>query len=131
MAGMKVVVVKSDDNGNINGDDLAAKVALHSDKLSAIMLTYPSTYGVFEEGVKDICKLIHDNGGQVYMDGANMNAQVGLCNPYDIGADVCHLVCLFRFLYICNFRTIESTQNLLHSTWRYVVDRYMLVYLIY
>jgi glycine dehydrogenase len=91
MAGMKVVVVKSDENGNIDRVDLEEKTKKHAHELSALMITYPSTFGVFEEGVKDMCKLIHDNGGQVYMDGANMNAQVGLCNPGNIGADVCHL----------------------------------------
>uniref|UniRef100_K3W837 Glycine cleavage system P protein n=1 Tax=Globisporangium ultimum (strain ATCC 200006 / CBS 805.95 / DAOM BR144) TaxID=431595 RepID=K3W837_GLOUD len=91
MAGMKVVVVKSDENGNIDRVDLEEKTKKHAHELSALMITYPSTFGVFEEGVKDMCKLIHDNGGQVYMDGANMNAQVALCNPGNIGADVCHL----------------------------------------
>jgi glycine dehydrogenase len=91
MAGMKVVVVKSDDRGNVDREDLEQKVKLHADKLSAFMITYPSTFGVFEEGIKDMVELIHAHGGQVYMDGANMNAQVGLCNPGNIGADVCHL----------------------------------------
>ena len=91
MAGMKVVVVKCDDHGNIDINDLRAKAELHKDHLSCLMVTYPSTHGVFEEGIKEITKLIHDCGGQVYMDGANMNAQVGLTNPYTIGADVCHL----------------------------------------
>lgn len=91
MAGMKVVVVSCDENGNIDVDDLKAKVAKHKANLSAIMMTYPSTHGVFETAAKDICQLIHDNGGQVYMDGANMNAQVGLTSPAFIGADVTHL----------------------------------------
>lgn len=91
MAGMKVVVTKTDDNGNIDLTDLAEKAILHKDNLSALMVTYPSTHGVFESSIKEITKLIHDNGGQVYMDGANMNAQVGLTNPATIGADVCHL----------------------------------------
>ncbi|TMW60921.1 hypothetical protein Poli38472_000963 [Pythium oligandrum] len=91
MAGMKVVVVKSDENGNVDRVDLEEKVKKHSHELSALMITYPSTFGVFEEGVKDMCNLIHEHGGQVYMDGANMNAQVALCNPGNIGADVCHL----------------------------------------
>ncbi|CAK4069454.1 unnamed protein product [Aphanomyces euteiches] len=91
MAGMKVVVVKSDDAGNIDRVDLEEKAKKHANELSALMITYPSTFGVFEEGVKDMCELIHKHGGQVYMDGANMNAQVGLCNPGGIGADVCHL----------------------------------------
>ncbi|MEL6841618.1 MAG: aminomethyl-transferring glycine dehydrogenase, partial [Bacteroidota bacterium] len=91
MAGMKVVVVKTDEIGNIDIDDLREKAEKHSENLSCLMITYPSTYGVFEEGVKDICEIIHQHGGQVYMDGANMNAQVGLTSPGYIGADVCHL----------------------------------------
>lgn len=91
MAGMKVVVTKTDENGNIDVTDLAEKARLHRDNLSALMVTYPSTHGVFESSIKEITKLIHDNGGQVYMDGANMNAQVGFTNPATIGADVCHL----------------------------------------
>ena len=91
MAGMQVVVTKTDERGNIDVADLAEKVALHSENLAALMVTYPSTHGVFESSIKHITKLIHDNGGQVYMDGANMNAQVGLTNPATIGADVCHL----------------------------------------
>lgn len=91
MAGMKVVVTKTDENGNIDVADLAEKAELYKENLSALMVTYPSTHGVFESSIKEITKLIHDNGGQVYMDGANMNAQVGLTNPATIGADVCHL----------------------------------------
>ena len=91
MAGMKVVVTKTDEKGNIDMADLEEKAKLHSANLSALMVTYPSTHGVFESSIKQITKLIHDNGGQVYMDGANMNAQVGLTNPATIGADVCHL----------------------------------------
>ena len=91
MAGMKVVVTKTDEKGNIDVADLEEKAKLHSDKLAALMVTYPSTHGVFESSIKQITKLIHDHGGQVYMDGANMNAQVGLTNPATIGADVCHL----------------------------------------
>ncbi|MDA0865504.1 MAG: aminomethyl-transferring glycine dehydrogenase [Cyanobacteria bacterium] len=91
MAGMKVVAVKCDRDGNIDIADLQAKAEKHSDTLAALMVTYPSTHGVFEEGIRDICALIHQHGGQVYMDGANMNAQVGLCRPADFGADVCHL----------------------------------------
>ncbi|MGB3145613.1 MAG: aminomethyl-transferring glycine dehydrogenase [Maribacter sp.] len=91
MAGMKVVVTKTDEKGNIDVADLEEKVATHADNLAALMVTYPSTHGVFESSIKHITKLIHDNGGQVYMDGANMNAQVGLTNPATIGADVCHL----------------------------------------
>lgn len=91
MAGMKVVVVKSTENGNIDVEDLRKKAQEHKDKLSAIMITYPSTHGVYESAIKEIIKIVHDNGGQVYMDGANMNAQVGLTNPGEIGADVCHL----------------------------------------
>lgn len=91
MAGMKVVVTKTDEHGNIDLVDLAEKAHMHKDNLSALMVTYPSTHGVFESSITEITKLIHDNGGQVYMDGANMNAQVGLTNPATIGADVCHL----------------------------------------
>ncbi|MGM5470503.1 aminomethyl-transferring glycine dehydrogenase [Flavobacteriaceae bacterium LMO-SS05] len=91
MAGMKVVVTKSTEEGNIDVEDLRAKAELHKAHLAALMVTYPSTHGVYESAIKDITKIIHDNGGQVYMDGANMNAQVGLTNPGNIGADVCHL----------------------------------------
>lgn len=91
MAGFKVVVVKCDDAGNIDVADLKAKAEQYKDSLGALMVTYPSTHGVFEETIKDICQTIHDNGGLVYMDGANMNAQVGLTSPGMIGADVCHL----------------------------------------
>jgi len=91
MAGMKVVVVECDEEGNIDMDDLEEKVEKHSENLAALMITYPSTHGVFETGIKDICDLIHQHGGKVYMDGANMNAQVGLTSPGIIGADVCHL----------------------------------------
>lgn len=91
MAGMDVVVVQCNDDGSINMEDLTAKAEANKDKLSCLMITYPSTFGVFDETVVEICDLIHTNGGQVYMDGANMNAQVGLTNPAAIGADVCHL----------------------------------------
>ena len=91
MAGMKVIVTKTDEKGNIDVADLEEKAILYSDNLAALMVTYPSTHGVFESSIKQITKLIHDHGGQVYMDGANMNAQVGLTNPATIGADVCHL----------------------------------------
>ena len=91
MAGMKVVVVKCDDHGNIDVSDLKSKAEENKQNLSALMITYPSTHGVFEESVTEICKIIHDCGGQVYMDGANLNAQLGLTNPGIIGADVCHL----------------------------------------
>jgi glycine dehydrogenase len=91
MAGMEVVVVKTDSQGNIDVADVRAKAAEHQDTLGALMVTYPSTHGVFEASIKEICRVVHDHGGQVYMDGANMNAQVGLCRPGDIGADVCHL----------------------------------------
>ncbi|HVD98861.1 MAG TPA: aminomethyl-transferring glycine dehydrogenase [Cytophagaceae bacterium] len=91
MAGMQVVVVKCDERGNIDVADLKEKAIAHKDDLSCLMVTYPSTHGVFEESIIEICKIIHDNGGQVYMDGANMNAQVGLTSPANIGADVCHL----------------------------------------
>lgn len=91
MMGMKVVVVATDENGNVDLADLQAKVEKHSDNLGALMITYPSTHGVFEEGIRDICALIHQHGGQVYMDGANMNAQVGIMQPADVGADVLHM----------------------------------------
>ncbi|UFK97640.1 aminomethyl-transferring glycine dehydrogenase [Kaistella faecalis] len=91
IAGMKVVVVKNLESGEIDFDDLKAKAEQHAENLSAAMITYPSTYGFFDDNIKEITKLIHDNGGQVYMDGANMNAQVGFTSPGNIGADVCHL----------------------------------------
>ena len=91
MAGMKVVVVRCDDDGNIDVPDLKAKAEQHSRQLAALMVTYPSTHGVFEEAIQEVCDIVHSHGGQVYMDGANMNAQVGLCRPGDMGADVCHL----------------------------------------
>jgi glycine dehydrogenase len=91
MAGLKVVVVACDENGNIDLNDLKAKAGQYRKDLAALMVTYPSTHGVFEEKIKEICGIVHDNGGQVYMDGANMNAQVGICRPAEIGADVCHL----------------------------------------
>jgi glycine dehydrogenase len=91
MAGLKVIVVATDANGNIDVPDLKAKAAQYRDRLAALMVTYPSTHGVFEDAIQDICAVIHEHGGQVYMDGANMNAQVGLTSPAAIGADVCHL----------------------------------------
>jgi glycine dehydrogenase len=91
MAGMEVVVVKTDELGNIDVDDLRAKAEVHAERLAAIMVTYPSTHGVFESRIREICDIIHDNGGMVYLDGANLNAQVGLARPGDYGADVCHI----------------------------------------
>jgi len=91
MCGLEVVAVACDDNGNVDLADLKAKAAQHAAELACLMITYPSTHGVFEEAIKDICTVIHDHGGQVYMDGANLNAQVGLCRPADIGADVSHI----------------------------------------
>jgi glycine dehydrogenase len=91
MAGMKVVIVKSTDEGTIDLDDLRAKATEHSENLAAFMVTYPSTHGVFEEGIREACQIVHDNGGMVYLDGANLNAQVGLARPGDYGADVCHI----------------------------------------
>ncbi|MFM2064827.1 MAG: hypothetical protein RLZZ507_4498 [Cyanobacteriota bacterium] len=91
MCGMKVVGIACDDQGNIDVADLKAKAEKHSNELAALMVTYPSTHGVFEEAIQEICAIVHEHGGQVYMDGANMNAQVGICRPGDIGADVCHL----------------------------------------
>ena len=91
MAGMEVIVVECDDKGNINIEDLKKKAEEHKADLACFMITYPSTHGVFEEAVIEMTEIIHANGGLVYMDGANMNAQVGLTNPGHIGADVCHL----------------------------------------
>jgi glycine dehydrogenase len=91
MAGMNVVLVQCDERGNIEVSDVKAKAEQYRDRLAALMVTYPSTHGVFEEGIKEICSIVHVNGGLVYMDGANMNAQVGICKPAEIGADVCHL----------------------------------------
>jgi len=91
LVGMKIIAVVTDKLGNVDVNDLRAKAIQHKDNLACLMITYPSTHGVFEDSIKDICKIIHENGGQVYMDGANMNSQVGLCAPGDIGADVCHL----------------------------------------
>jgi glycine dehydrogenase len=91
MAGMQVVIVRAKSDGTIDIDDLEEKARAHKDSLAALMVTYPSTHGVFEEGIKRICDIIHQHGGMVYMDGANMNAQVGLCRPAELGADVCHL----------------------------------------
>jgi glycine dehydrogenase len=91
MAGMRVVVVASTSEGNIDVDDLKKKAEEHEDRLAALMVTYPSTHGVFEEAIQDVCAIVHEHGGQVYMDGANMNAQVGLTSPAAIGADVCHI----------------------------------------
>ncbi|HEX7051246.1 MAG TPA: aminomethyl-transferring glycine dehydrogenase [Longimicrobiales bacterium] len=91
MAGLRVVVVRSDENGNIDLDDLRAQAERHRDDLAALMVTYPSTHGIFEEGIREICEIVHRNGGQVYLDGANMNAMVGLCRPAEFGADVGHL----------------------------------------
>jgi glycine dehydrogenase len=91
LAGMRVVVVRCDDNGNVDLADLRLKAEQHRDELAALMITYPSTHGVFEAGIREICQIVHNNGGQVYLDGANMNALVGLCRPAEFGADVCHL----------------------------------------
>jgi glycine dehydrogenase len=91
MAGLKVVAVACDSQGNVDLADLEAKAEAHADRLAAVMVTYPSTHGVFEEGIRDIARIVHARGGQVYLDGANLNAQVGLCSPAELGADVCHL----------------------------------------
>ena len=91
MAGMKVVIVKCDENGNVDVDDLKERAQEHAENLAALMITYPSTHGVFEEAIVDICQIIHDNGGQVYLDGANLNAMMGLVRPAEVGADVCHM----------------------------------------
>ncbi|MFY0658166.1 MAG: aminomethyl-transferring glycine dehydrogenase [Neptunomonas phycophila] len=91
LADMKVIVVACDEKGNVDIDDLRTKAEQHKDDLSCLMITYPSTHGVYEEGIRDICQIVHDNGGQVYMDGANLNAQVGISQPAEIGADVSHM----------------------------------------
>ncbi len=91
MAGMRVVIVACDEHGNVDVGDLRAKAQQHGERLAALMITYPSTHGVFEEAIREICDVVHEHGGQVYFDGANLNAQVGLCRPADYGADVCHL----------------------------------------
>ena len=91
MAGMKIVPIKCDEDGNIDLKDLEKKAIMNTFELSALMITYPSTHGVFETTIKDICRIVHENGGQVYLDGANLNAQVCLAKPCDYGADVCHL----------------------------------------
>ena len=91
LAGMRVIVVQCDDMGNVDLDDLTAKADEHAEDLAAIMITYPSTHGVFESGIRRICEIVHECGGRVYLDGANLNAQVGLCRPGDYGADVCHI----------------------------------------
>jgi glycine dehydrogenase len=91
MAGMRVVVVRCDESGNVDLEDLRSKISKHEGSIAALMVTYPSTHGVFEEEIATICSLVHDAGGQVYMDGANMNAMVGICRPAEFGADVCHL----------------------------------------
>jgi glycine dehydrogenase len=91
MVGMQVVTVDCDENGNVDLDDLTAKAETHSDQLAALMVTYPSTHGVFEQHIREVCDVVHTHGGQVYMDGANMNAMVGVCRPGEIGMDVCHL----------------------------------------
>ncbi len=103
MAGMKVVAVQCDDHGNIDVADLRSKAEQHSANLGALMVTYPSTHGVFEEAIREICEIIHAHGGQVYMDGANMNAQVGLCSPGD---------------YRRRRLPSESAQDVLHSARR-------------
>lgn len=91
MASMRVVIVECDPRGNVDLDDLRLKAAEAGDRLSCLMITYPSTHGVYEEGIGEICEVVHRHGGQVYMDGANLNAQVGLARPADIGADVSHM----------------------------------------
>ncbi len=91
MAGLEVVVVACDGDGNVDVGDLRARAAEHGDRLAALMITYPSTHGVFEEAIRDICQVVHEHGGQVYMDGANLNALLGVCRPAEIGADVCHM----------------------------------------
>src|SRR5690606_33482299 len=91
MAGLRVVVVGCDEQGNVDLEDLRAKAESHKERLAALMVTYPSTHGVFEEGIREICRIVHEAGGQVYMDGANLNALLGLCLPGEIGPDVAHM----------------------------------------
>ena len=97
MAGMKVEIISCDSNGNINLNELKEKSKAHSNNLSAIMLTYPSTHGVFENDIEEACEIVHKNGGQVYIDGANLNAMVGLCKPGEFGVMLCILTCIKRF----------------------------------
>ena len=111
MAGLKVVPVKSLPDGSLDLEDLAAKAEKHKDNLAAFMITYPSTFGVFEEGVRDACDIIHKNGGQVYLDGVNLNAQIGLTNPAVCGGDVCHMN-LHKTFAMCVTQT--HTTTLLH-----------------
>ena len=99
MAGLDVVVVDCDENGNVDISDLKAKAGKNATRLAALMITYPSTHGVFEEGIREICQIVHSNGGQVYMDGANLNALLGICRPGKIGADVSHINLHKTFLY--------------------------------
>ena len=99
MAGLKVVIVKCDKYGNIDYDDLKSKAEEAGENLSSLMITYPSTHGVFEHNVDEICEIIHKNGGLVYMDGANLNAMVGICKPGHFGADVCISICTKHFVF--------------------------------
>ena len=111
MLGLKVVVVDTDEHGNVNIDDLKAKAEQYRDALSAIMITYPSTHGVYEEGIRDICRIIHENGGQVYMDGANLNAQIGIMQPAEVGADVLHMNLHKTFCIPCLLYTSPSPRD--------------------
>jgi glycine dehydrogenase len=117
MAGMKVVVIECDDAGNVSVEDLKAKIAEHGSAIAALMVTYPSTHGVFESAISEICALIHDAGGQVYVDGANLNALVGTAQPGKFGADVSHLNLHKTFLYPARWRGTRSrtgdSQNLI------------------
>ena len=122
MAGMDVIIVKCETNGDLDMEDLEKNAAKYKDRLAAFMVTYPSTYGVFETGVTEACNIIHKYGGQVYMDGANLNAQIGLCTPAEIGADVCHLnlhktlVSLDDFFHSCVTLT-DLMLIIVHSAW--------------
>ena len=111
MAGMKVVVVACDTEGNIDLEDLREKAETHQETLAAAMVTYPSTHGVFEEKIREICNIVHNNGGQVYMDGANLNALVGLSRPADLGMDVCHLNLHKTFLHTTWWRGTRDGTN--------------------
>lgn len=123
MAGFKVVVVSCDQNGNVDLEDLKVKAEEHKNDLAALMITYPSTHGVFEESVKEICRIVHSRGGQVYMDGANMNAQVGLTSPGEIGADVCHLNLHKTFLHSSRRGRARSRSDRSRKTSRSIPTR--------
>jgi len=119
MVGMKVVVVDCDKEGNVDFEDLKKKAELHSDNLGALMVTYPSTHGVFEEKIKDICEVIHKHGGQVYMDGANLNALVGVAKPGNFGPDVCHIIYIKRFVFLTVGEDLEWDPLLVKDIYKF------------